>query len=245
MCKAWGSYKKGPSPLEMRQACGEGREAALEGWAATCKVTCEPAGPVGVPLWRPLFVFSARVIQAARGPGSSHSELWRPGGQVASLVFYQLAQGSASSSRQEPALERGREGRPRPTCRPCSVFLIFLHRPTPGPGLQVSQTRQLDGDPCLTLKKPLRSISTETTTTHPPGSTTQPTAPHKHDSLPPKATGLLLTQQLPACKTYTPINNPRAHNWPRASLHTSAQECHTTSLKPRHAQHPPHACLVR
>lgn len=72
------AHSKGSSTLEVRQSSGEGRGATPEVWAAACKVTCEPAGPEGVPLWRPPLVFFAfgftTVTQSnRRGPGSSHS----------------------------------------------------------------------------------------------------------------------------------------------------------------------------
>lgn len=47
------AHSKGSSMLGMRQSSGEGRQATPEVWAAACKATCEPAGPEGVPLWRP------------------------------------------------------------------------------------------------------------------------------------------------------------------------------------------------
>lgn len=80
--------------------------------------------PVGVPLRRPPLVFFAfgfaRVTQAATlkvlAPSSLNSG---PHGQIP-LLFYPLAQGSAPSSRQDPALERGdgKGGQPGPTCSP-------------------------------------------------------------------------------------------------------------------------------
>lgn len=70
----------------------------------------------------------------------------RPQGQVVSLAGFSL-QDSAPSSRKDPALEREEgEGSPRPTCGLRSPSLGFLHSPTPAPGLQVSQARQLDRD---------------------------------------------------------------------------------------------------
>lgn len=92
------------------------------------------------------FRFTTVTQSNLKGPGSSHSSSEGPMARW-SPSLYSLYRTLLQVLGKDPALEREEgEGSPRLTCGLRSPFLGFLHSPTPAPGLQVSQARQLDRD---------------------------------------------------------------------------------------------------
>lgn len=222
MCKTWGSFRKGPSALEMGQSSRGGRGLAC--WPCGC------ASLEASPCLLCIRVCKSDSGSNLKGPGSSHPELWRPHGQVPPL-FCPLAQGSAPRSRQEPGLERGKgkEGKAAQTYLWPLLSSPHLAQPQACPRLPVSQTRQLDRDLCAALRKPLSSIFTGTTITYPPGSTNH--TPQHHTSTPQASySPSSYWAKMPFC------NQPVE---PTLLSTTSAQNCLRNTTLPPHT----HNCL--
>lgn len=174
-----------------------------EGW---------PAGPVGVPLWRPPLVFFAfgfaRVTQAATLKVLAPPSLSSGGPMARCLPCFvhlhrALLQGQGKSQPWRGGRERkGRQ--PRPTCGPCSPLLI-LHSPRPAldsqfpkPGSWTGTCVQPSGNPsALSSQEPQSHTHLDLQTT--PHSTTQA---RLRPPIHPAATGQ-------RCPSATSLWNPR------------------------------------